>query len=130
MRKLLGEMDDFSGLPNRGMFLIEKLPTTFTVFRNYASSAAFRFLNLHSLPQLVMKQIAFLIALVAVLALCSAPVAAKPTEVQSTEGFVCDGSSLGLFCFRGLLLPHVFIFAPSLSHRLCSSSLLLPRCLG
>jgi len=82
---------------NRGMHLIEQFAPPLSLF--FATTPLLRRSdhNLHSLPQLVMKQIAFLIALVAVLALCSAPVAAKPTEIQSTEGFVCDGSSLHLF---------------------------------
>jgi hypothetical protein len=37
-----------------------------------------------------MKQVAILCALVAVLALCSAPVTAKVQETESADGFVCD----------------------------------------
>lgn len=43
------------------------------------------------IASLNMKQVAVLIALVALLALCSAPVAAKTQETESAEGFVCDG---------------------------------------
>jgi hypothetical protein len=49
-----------------------------------------------------MKSIAVLLAAVALLAVCAAPVTAKPLETEATEGFVCDGSYL-LFPYP----PHV-----------------------
>lgn len=39
-----------------------------------------------------MKLIVAFVALVALLAVCAVPATAKPTQTESADGFVCDGS--------------------------------------